>query len=199
MNPWNVDTLEEFLYFCCPECDLRDQSKVTFLQHALEKHPEAKDYVIQFNEFIVKEEEVEQDQEPWEMMECELKYEHIDNTFKHETKTKNVKHPILSSMESKQLYEAGKKDKYCAVCVKTFYSAEKLRQHIEAIHEGLKHKCPHCHEEFSYKKFELSLHQKSFAIFTTSLKILLKYLRQQTYSKNASIKIENLIAHMRRT
>merc|ERR1719412_1232752 len=54
-------------------------------------------------------------------------------------------------MESKQLYEAGKKDKYCAVCVKTFYSAEKLRQHIEAIHEGLKHKCPHCHEEFSYK------------------------------------------------
>ena len=100
----------------------------------------------------------------------------IDNNYKTESKTKTVKHPILSSTESKQLYEAGKKDKYCAVCVKTFYSAEKLRQHIEAIHEGLKHKCPHCYEEFSYKKFELSLHQKLRQIFTTSSKILLKTL-----------------------
>ena len=45
MNPWNVDKLEKFLYFCCPECDLKDQSKVSFLQHALEKHPDAKGYL----------------------------------------------------------------------------------------------------------------------------------------------------------
>ena len=55
-NPWNVSTLEEFLYFCCPECDLRDQSKMNFLHHALEQHPKAKEYLKQFNELLVKEE-----------------------------------------------------------------------------------------------------------------------------------------------
>ena len=41
-NPWIVGRLEEFLYFCCPECDERNQSKELFLQHALEHHPLAK-------------------------------------------------------------------------------------------------------------------------------------------------------------
>ena len=39
MNPWNVDTLEKFLFFCCPECDLKDHSKENFVKHALNHHP----------------------------------------------------------------------------------------------------------------------------------------------------------------
>ena len=38
-NPWMVDQLEEFLYFCCPECDEKYQVKDLFLQHALFNHP----------------------------------------------------------------------------------------------------------------------------------------------------------------
>ena len=53
-NPWNVEDLDDFLYFCCPECDLKDQSKVQFLQHALDQHPNAKECVQQFNEFVIK-------------------------------------------------------------------------------------------------------------------------------------------------
>ena len=35
-NPWEVaDNLDQFLYFCCPECDEREKSKELFLQHAL--------------------------------------------------------------------------------------------------------------------------------------------------------------------
>ena len=42
-DPWNVDTLEEFLYYCCPECkDERIQNKVDFIKHALEVHPKSK-------------------------------------------------------------------------------------------------------------------------------------------------------------
>ena len=187
MNPWNVDTLEKFLFFCCPECDLKDHSKVNFLQHALEKHPDAKECVLQFNEFIIKEEPSDTldtndkgdeninnenlydiDENYGEMLECELKYEHNEDTIKNEPKSAGSKNPnqqILTSVESKQLYEAGKKDRYCAVCLKTFYSIQNLKQHIEAIHEGLRHKCPHCNEEFSFKKFELSLHQIFFWYF----------------------------------
>ena len=55
-NPWNVEDLDDFLYYCCPECDLRDQSKIQFLQHALEQHSKSKQCVQQFNGFIIKDE-----------------------------------------------------------------------------------------------------------------------------------------------
>ena len=80
MNPWNVDKLEKFLYFCCPECDLKDQSKVNFLQHALENHPDAKECVQHFNEFVIKEEP------------CEIgdpsnnNYENLNNEYFHNKK-----------------------------------------------------------------------------------------------------------------
>ena len=41
-DPWNVDTLEEFLYYCCPECKERIQRKEDFIKHALEEHPKSK-------------------------------------------------------------------------------------------------------------------------------------------------------------
>ena len=44
-NPWSVSQLEEFLYFCCPECEGKYHSKETFVLHAFEKHPMAKDYL----------------------------------------------------------------------------------------------------------------------------------------------------------
>ena len=38
-NPWMVEQLEEFLYFCCPECDEKCQAKDSFLHHAILTHP----------------------------------------------------------------------------------------------------------------------------------------------------------------
>ena len=40
-NPWMVDQLEEFLYFCCPECNEKCQAKGSFLHHAILTHPNA--------------------------------------------------------------------------------------------------------------------------------------------------------------
>ena len=34
-NPWIVNNLEEFLFFCCPECDTQSPSKALFINHAL--------------------------------------------------------------------------------------------------------------------------------------------------------------------
>ena len=48
-NPWSVNAIEDFLYFCCPECDLTResiyQSKKLFLKHVLDQHPKAKEYI----------------------------------------------------------------------------------------------------------------------------------------------------------
>lgn len=47
-NPWVVTYLEEFLFYCCPECDVKCQSKDFFLHHALGNHPLAADCLKQF-------------------------------------------------------------------------------------------------------------------------------------------------------
>ena len=53
MNPWAVDNLKEFLYYCCPECEGKVKSLEDFLQHALNKHDLAKEILPKI---IVKEE-----------------------------------------------------------------------------------------------------------------------------------------------
>ena len=42
---WSVSDLEEFLQFCCPECDVKEKSKDKFINHVLIFHPEAKIYL----------------------------------------------------------------------------------------------------------------------------------------------------------
>ena len=53
MNPWAVDNLKEFLYYCCPECEGKVKSLEDFLQHALNQHDLAKEILPKI---IVKEE-----------------------------------------------------------------------------------------------------------------------------------------------
>jgi KRAB domain-containing zinc finger protein len=48
-NPWSVESLEEFLYFCCPECPDKIQSKTVFISHAWAKHPKAQNTLENLN------------------------------------------------------------------------------------------------------------------------------------------------------
>ena len=41
-NPWAVENVEAFHYYCCPECELRYQSCQEFQEHAIHQHPKAK-------------------------------------------------------------------------------------------------------------------------------------------------------------
>ena len=41
-NPWDVTSLEDFLYYCCPECDIKTKDSQDFLNHAVTKHELAK-------------------------------------------------------------------------------------------------------------------------------------------------------------
>ena len=45
---WNVESLEDFLYYCCPDCAERKQSRDDFLHHALNQHPVSNDYLFKF-------------------------------------------------------------------------------------------------------------------------------------------------------
>ena len=52
-NSWCVSTIEEFLYYCCPDCDVKIRDQETFVRHALSAHPVSANYLGQL---IVKEE-----------------------------------------------------------------------------------------------------------------------------------------------
>ena len=44
--PWSaVGNLNDFLYFCCPECPAKDRSMKKFVTHALKQHPNAKNFL----------------------------------------------------------------------------------------------------------------------------------------------------------
>ena len=46
---WNVESLEDFLYYCCPECDNRNPSRDEFLHHALSVHEGSNHYLMKFS------------------------------------------------------------------------------------------------------------------------------------------------------
>ena len=42
-NPWAVENLDTYLYYCCPECDEKFKLLTTFINHAFLTHPDAKE------------------------------------------------------------------------------------------------------------------------------------------------------------
>ena len=44
-NPWNVENLDDFLQYCCPECEVKYVSKIQFVTHAVDEHPRSHEYL----------------------------------------------------------------------------------------------------------------------------------------------------------
>ena len=44
-NPWDVQSLEEFRYYCCPECPSKSVNKTDFIKHAVIFHPESQSVI----------------------------------------------------------------------------------------------------------------------------------------------------------
>ena len=54
-NPWDVEYLEEYLVYSCPECRETSQNESEFLDHVLGDHPNSRPYLMKF---IVKEDKM---------------------------------------------------------------------------------------------------------------------------------------------
>ena len=152
-NPWNVEKIEEFLYFCCPECDLKDHSQLEFLQHALERHPNSKDFIEQFNKIIVKEEACERndDNDSYidynsldnyyvsnEILKCEIKEEEqsdteLDEVIKNQPESV---HEMKENEQKKKLREDKNNETKtydCYNCNETFQSAKDRWNHNQRL------------------------------------------------------------------
>ena len=42
-NPWGDGNIKEFLYYCCPECDIKCKDGQMFIEHAVQTHDQAKE------------------------------------------------------------------------------------------------------------------------------------------------------------
>ena len=45
-NPWVVKNIEEFSFYCCPECDFKSKDRNHFKRHAMESHNKSKIFFI---------------------------------------------------------------------------------------------------------------------------------------------------------
>ena len=49
-NPWQVSSIYQFQYFCCPGCVFRVGNKQDFVDHTINLHPEAVEYLIKIED-----------------------------------------------------------------------------------------------------------------------------------------------------
>ena len=150
-NPWAVENIDEFLYFCCPECDVKNQSEDLFLIHALDHHPKAKEYI---DNFKIKQEPYEEDNLDNEEFsnyaepECDIKVE--QEIGDQET---ILKQTVNDDEDDPLNVPEGQKNYKCKLCDKAFTKPGSVKIHIATVHEKQKnHKCDLCAKAFSVKQ-----------------------------------------------
>ena len=159
-NPWSVADIEQFLYFCCPECDVKDQSIELFMQHAFDQHPKAKASLLKLKvkKEIYENDIVNDEQDYLDYMspKCEIKCETRENYENGEE--------ICDEDETNSILEKSDNNG-CFACSKEFKSPWHLKRHIESVHAGIRHECNFCEKSFSQiaflKKHKRDSHQWS--------------------------------------
>ena len=173
-NPWFEKTLEEFLYYCCPECDERNQSKEMFLKHALEIHPKSKD--LKSKDIMIKQEFVEDINYQNDFIESKELFNEVDSKLYYDNEngdyedfTKIVKCEINEGENEINFDEDTQEDdknlikKYkCNQCPKSFSKKYGLAKHVKHIHTK-KHKCDKCDKAYGdpqkLKDHVMSVHE----------------------------------------
>ena len=50
MNPWEVQSIYDFNFFCCPECIFQSKEEILFQEHALQTHEQSKTFFQNSND-----------------------------------------------------------------------------------------------------------------------------------------------------
>ena len=153
--PWNVESLEDFLYYCCPECDEKSQSREDFLCHALAYHPSSNNYLMPLEvKQEVKEKIISTD------LETDLKDPSANN---FQVKEENIiqddndtieddeEYFLVNNHDNNEIYELKQEtdnsdELRCDQCDKIFRSKSGLDYHLNFFH--------------TYANILLSYHQK---------------------------------------
>ena len=177
LNPWSVESLYEFNYFCCPECDTKWHQKQEFINHAFKAHPKAVDTLQSIkdgsmDDITIPEEESEtiktetiEDSDHTK----ELVFKHKDDLYKAlgkkvEDDLDDIK-PLLPEIvvsEDDDEEDDFKNESFtCEICDYSAKTPKVLIAHVRNIHHKGKLECPECQEMFKSKE-HLRIHMVKF-------------------------------------
>lgn len=157
MNPWDVQSLEDFNFLCCPECVYRSKDPDNFQRHAVGNHPqsvtffdkdiEIKPFTVPEVNFYVKEEQEESNQ-------CQ----HCEKTF--------------SSISKLRDHERCHQYKMCESCGKGF-SKSAFQAHADICKLDKANKKFQCHScPFkTHAEFHLTKHKRLYHSAKTNIKL----------------------------
>ena len=210
-NPWQVDSLQDFLYLKCPECTFDTQEDLSFQDHALQNHPLSS---VFFGKTFVKEENYNLDEDYSEDYKDPL-------TTSSENlalvpifpKLSNIKEELIDDTSEfkeeieKHVNPKRPKPHGCSKCDKSFTTPKRLKKHFEIVHEGKKPIFPKLSsikkelidstskfDEFGELKTEIPkpyVCSKCNRSYTTS-KILRQHFRKVHEGKKLEIKKEKI-------
>lgn len=165
-SPWDVETILDFNFLCCPECEFRSKEQNAFQDHALGNHPEAKRLFCRdtnehlfppgLNVTVLK---ADTENEDTKELVC-LKEENIDNEVIEDTPE-----------DEKELEESKSSITWqCQQCSSSFESRTEFTQHLKTAHVAVSLKpdpqetsdqtiqCHHCFKDINER--DLAKHIK---------------------------------------
>ena len=179
-SPWAVSDLEEFRYYNCPVCNVEDPLKNNFVIHALQNHPECKEYLgpLMFKQEIHEEAEEENEDfheknikntdfrsaESLPIQSDQYGINHFVSTDDHFQKDSKIKEELVDNEDENQEIEH---DYYTAEELYENYPNEYLEQQYENenYEEELSTRTnyePEVH--IGEKKFQCTFCEKSFTL-----------------------------------
>ena len=165
-NPWDVQSLEEFLYYCCPECPSKNVTKTDFIKHALEAHPQSQGTIefLEDNKAVIKSENESNkevhplEKDPLLSKKAVVSLPKLSDAFiRKYTKVfekKNFEQPNVGKVPLHP------KSITCDKCEKSFSSKQGLYFHIRSFHENVRYNCDKCDKRYSDKS-SLNRHMQS--------------------------------------
>ena len=188
MIPWGAENLDEFLFYCCPECDDKFKESQSFLDHAMHNHENSN---------------LEMETMPMEIQD-ELKYEVTSMGTPHENSNLAMEttpivvssaiplrfpglipvtvkqeddfvsnesriDPLSCEMDGVKQEQKQEEIFKCEVCWKTFKTKVGLQKHIRLTHENVVEtfQCDQCDAKYNDKGVLLK-HIKKAHVFSTT-------------------------------
>ena len=125
LNPWQVTSKDDFLFYCCPECDMKSKDYEHLYEHAIKCHDLAKETLVSHSVTIKEEEHKVDDTEVNEFVET-----FIDEEEEPEVKVRRkeqTKAPSSGDLnEQWQCY-------YCGEC---YEDRLQCRTHVQNKHNA---------------------------------------------------------------
>ena len=109
-NPWRVKSIEDFRFYCCPECEKKEVKKSDFLRHALNNHPKSQELfdTLEVGGSFHTKMETKDEMNPWSVRSIEdfRCYSCPECESKTETKMKFLRHIMIGHPNSQELFES---------------------------------------------------------------------------------------------